>query len=269
MMDHLKRIRRRAATADEMIARELTMRSAAVEATTGSEGSMPMTVDNDNDDDAGGGSSDHHADFAASSTTTTTSESIVAKNHPPERKRARKKRGGGGCDDAKRGATKTTTTTGNDDTIRPWSLDVLVGSVAAVDYAIHSDDVDRERSSSSFSSSLKSILTGYDARHGTCASARLVRKSLPGRPAETRDELDGWNESVWPTLFFEERTTRYREEMLALTSDEYKMMISGITEAVEDALEGQRQWWEWKKGCDRSSSAKGGEDYDYGEGSNS
>jgi hypothetical protein len=271
-MDHLKRIRRRAATSDELFARELeatTAPSRAMErgARPGG-GMMPTTTDRDEDDVVGGGTSDHRADSAASSMTTTTRESIAANDHPPEKKRARKgRREGKEEDDDSKRRTKTTTTTttsGINHTIRPWSLDVLVGSVAAVDRAIRSDDVDcimpsPSPSSSMSSSMLRLLLEGCDARCGT-----IVRKSLPGRPAETRDELNSWNASVWPTLFFEERTTRYREEASALSHDEYRSMISGMTEAIDDAFEGRRQWEEWRRrgGDDRSSSADARDDRD-------
>ena len=214
--DHLKRIRRRPATADEMRARE-------------EEGGEAPTTEADE----GGGDDD-----AASSPTTTTRGAIDG-GHRPARKRA--KNGGGDA-----GRRRRTAATRDDVTARPWSLDVLVGSVAAVDRAIRvaEDDVVVARGGKSMSSytSLGSVLGSHGAaRIVGGAKNNLVRRSLPGRPAGTRDELEEWNATSWPTLFFEERTTRYREDMSALTYEEARAMAAGMAEAVEDALEGRRQ----------------------------
>ena len=187
-------------------------------------------------------SDDETCDDAASSPTTTTRGAIDG-GHRPARKRARN--GGGDA-----GRRRRTAATRDDVTARPWSLDVLVGSVAAVDRAIRvaEDDVVVARGGKSMSSytSLGFVLGSHGAARivgGT--KNNLVRRSLPGRPAGTRDELEEWNATSWPTLFFEERTTRYREDMSALTYEEARAMAAGMAEAVEDALEGRRQRGGW------------------------
>lgn len=121
-----------------------------------------------------------------------------------------------------------------------WSLDILVGSVAAVNYSIamEADAVDQHAPPS-----LSSILTKYDLSP-QCPT--FTRRSLPGRPAHTKQELDQWNKCVWQTLFFEEKTAQYREEQMALTPEDVTMMKEGMEEALKDAHVGQRQYKEWK-----------------------
>ena len=117
----------------------------------------------------------------------------------------------------------------------PYSLDILVGSVSAVDDYLCSKYT---------SLSLTTILERYNL---STTSSNFIRKSLPGRPAHTKDELNQWNTSVWPTLFYEEKTVQYKEDQLALTIEEVEMMKKGMDAALKDALAAQQQckvWWE-------------------------
>jgi len=118
-----------------------------------------------------------------------------------------------------------------------YSLDILVGSVSAVD-----DHLCSKESTSSLS--LTTILERYNL---STTSSSFIRKSLPGRPAHTKVELNQWNTSVWPTLFYEEKTVQYKEEQLALTIEEVEMMKKGLDEAVKDALVVQQQCKAWRE----------------------
>ena len=118
-----------------------------------------------------------------------------------------------------------------------YSLDILVGSVSAVDDHLCSKE-------STSSTSLTTILERYNL---STTSSSFIRKSLPGRPAHTKDELNQWNKSVWPTLFYEEKTVQYKEEQLALTIEEVEMMKKGMDEAVKDALVAQQQCKAWRE----------------------
>jgi len=118
-----------------------------------------------------------------------------------------------------------------------YSLDILVGSVSAVDYHLCSKE-------STSSLSLTTILERYNL---STTSSSFIRKSLPGRPAHTKDELNQWNTSVWPTLFYEEKTVQYKEEQLALTIEEVEMMKKGLDEALKDALAAQQQCKAWRE----------------------
>jgi len=124
-----------------------------------------------------------------------------------------------------------------------YSLDILVGSVSAVD--------DHLCSKESTSLSLKTILERYNL---STTSSSFIRKSLPGRPAHTKDELNQWNTSVWPTLFYEEKTVQYKEEQLALTIEEVEMMKKGMDEALKDALAAQQQCKAWREKDDTTTS---------------
>ena len=118
-----------------------------------------------------------------------------------------------------------------------YSLDILVGSVSAVDYHLCSKE-------STSSLSLTTILERYNL---STTSSSFIRKSLPGRPAHTKDELNQWNTSVWPTLFYEEKTVQYKEEQLALTIEEVEMMKKGMDEALKDAHVAQQQCKAWRE----------------------
>ena len=121
------------------------------------------------------------------------------------------------------------------DSSEPYSLDILVGSIVAVDHYLTS----RSRL---LLSETKTPLSLIFERHD------YVQQSLPGRPARTRDELNMWNATMWPTLFFEEKTEKFKVEQLALTPDEVTMMMKiGMSEAVKDAIIGRRQWTDWSR----------------------
>jgi len=125
-----------------------------------------------------------------------------------------------------------------------YSLDILVGSVSAVD-----DHLCSKESTSSLS--LTTILERYNLSTSTSS---FIRKSLPGRPAHTKDELNQWNTSVWPTLFYEEKTVQYKEEQLALTIEEVEMMKKGLDEALKDALAAQQQCKAWREKDTKSNN---------------
>lgn len=129
-----------------------------------------------------------------------------------------------------------------------WSLDVLVGSVVAVDHLLNvKTDATLHANMSDAASkqmpSLHSILQRYNI---SPQSPNFVRRTLPGRPAHTKEELETWNKSVWQTLFHEEKTERYKKEQLALTAKEAIMMLRGMKQALEDARVGQDQYRQWK-----------------------
>ena len=119
----------------------------------------------------------------------------------------------------------------------PWSLDVLIGSVDAVDDSLNSATIQK-------TSSLLAVLAKYGLSD---QHPSFTRRSLPGRAAKNKEERDEWNKTLWPTLFFEKKTTQYKQEELALTSDEVNMMKNGMQEALSDALMGKKQWMEWKE----------------------
>lgn len=180
--DHLKRIRRRPATANEIQAKSLK---------------EDIEITNTNTNDASSQNNDE-----------------ACKNPKKRTKKERKK-------------NKQSNST-------PCSLDILVGSVTAVDYYnIHHL---KEKIS------LSTILERYNL---STKSPNFKRKSLPGRSARTKEELDQWNKLVWPTLFYEEKTVQYKEERLALTDEEVEMMKRGMKEALDDAMMGQKQWKQW------------------------
>lgn len=214
--EHLKRIRRRPATDDEIKARELAESNDTDTIRRSSNEGDVVTTSNDAD------------------TTNSTGEL------PKERAKKNKQR-----------KTKSNSNS------KPWSLDMLVGSVEAVDEWLlqnpHSPG-DRDGSNSSKTVGLVSVLAKYNL---SIQSASFVRKFLPGRPAETKEELDEWNQSVWHTLFFEKKTSLFKEEEMALTEEETQLMIRGLNEAVKDAMHCRDQWTTWSQkstnACDGNS----------------
>lgn len=237
MTDHLKRIRRRPATADE-----IKSRAAADAGNKNDDGTSEAEKGN------GRGSSErnNHAE---------SDENGSAKDDNGS--------GNGGsasnCTQKRAQKKKKKKKNAKQQNAAPWSLDILVGSTPAVDRAIEASSSGTNNSvpppppppppPPSPHYSLRSVLE----KNGLSATRDLARMSLPGRPARTTEELDAWNKSLWPTLFFEERTSRFREERMALTDDEANMMMRGMGEAVGDAVVGRRQWEEWtsnRRGAD-------------------
>ncbi|KAL3795027.1 hypothetical protein HJC23_006348 [Cyclotella cryptica] len=131
--------------------------------------------------------------------------------------------------------------------VAPWSLDLLVGSVDAVDNVLHHASELRSNKKAHPHDrilTLESILAKHDL-----STNCLVRRSLPGRPAESKEELQQWNSTLWPTLFFEKKTVQFKEEELLLTPEETAIMMKGMQAAVEDAHIGRQQWKEYASNC--------------------
>jgi hypothetical protein len=190
-MNHLKRIRRRPATIDEIHNRTLIATLAEEDE------SMESSMKSDSGVEENSNTCDD--------------------DHPA--KKARKMKENAKC--------QTRKECGNNS--EPYSLDVLVGSIVAVDQYLTSR-------SKSLSSETKTPLSLVFERND------YVQQSLPGRPARTRNELNLWNATIWPTLFFEEKTEKFKVEQLALTPQEVTMMKIGMSEAIKDATIGQKQW---------------------------
>ena len=138
---------------------------------------------------------------------------------------------------------------------RTWSLDILVGSVEATERLLQrkKNTTKHDINSDNKPLTLESILAKYNM-----TTNLLVRRSLPGRPAETKEELQLWNTTLWPTLFFEKKTTQFKEEELQLSNEEKVIMITGMEAAVQDAHLGIQQWKtyfpnsDFMKSCDIS-----------------
>jgi hypothetical protein len=126
---------------------------------------------------------------------------------------------------------------------RTWSLDMLVGSLEAVGDMINHNAVSSEKGAVTYSTTftLQSILAKYNM-----TADHLVLKSLPGRPAETKKELQQWNTDLWPTLFFEKKTDQFKEAELLLSNEDISLMMKGMQAAVQDAIAGQQQWKDYE-----------------------
>ncbi len=123
-----------------------------------------------------------------------------------------------------------------------WSLDVLVGSVQQVDDSLNTATTTQNATPRSLQEILAKYGLSSDKSHNN-----LTPHSLPGRPAKNKEERDEWNKSVWPTLFFEKKTTQFKQEEKALSSAEIDLMKHGLQEALADAMTGNDQWREWKE----------------------
>lgn len=236
--DHLKRIRRRPATADEISSREAS--EIEKPETNIIQESSSSTNNNDRASVLGStaiNGNDKKGNDCCKSAINNNEEVAINNNnkHPLNPKRTKKK--------SKKSEKNSA----------PISLDILVGSIAAIDHHsnIEAGTEGSNNSTSSTPSVLDSILKRYNLPTTTQSSSSsknfMTRRSLPGRPAHTKEELDEWNTSIWPTLFFEEKTLQYKEEQMALSSEEVKLMKMGMKEALGDAIIGQQQWREWKQ----------------------
>jgi tRNA-specific adenosine deaminase 3 len=62
---------------------------------------------------------------------------------------------------------------------------------------------------------------------------QIHRASIPGRPADSKEELEEFNK-IWPTLYFHKKTTEHKLSVLELTADELASMTMGMREAIAD-----------------------------------
>jgi tRNA-specific adenosine deaminase 3 len=62
---------------------------------------------------------------------------------------------------------------------------------------------------------------------------QIHRASIPGRPADSKEELEEFNK-IWPTLYFHKKTTEHKLSELELTADELALMAVGMREAIAD-----------------------------------
>ena len=242
-VDHLKRIRRRPATAEEISFREQTKPVVQAEAEE-QQPSNPKRSDDTNvvavqdgnvtsssTKHSNGGDEHHPQKRPKPNNNVEGNKSINNIPAAPKQSKKMKKR---------KQKNKQQNST-------PWSLDILVGSVEEVNHSINNSKQQQPQES------LLSILHKHNI---SPQSPNFIRRSLPGRPAHTKTELDEWNKTLWPTLFFEEKTDKFKEEKLALTSEEVATMIQGMKEAVKDAHVGQQQWMQWKKSKNASNDDK-------------
>lgn len=70
------------------------------------------------------------------------------------------------------------------------------------------------------------LLTKYSTTLETCW--------VPGRPAESTEELQEFNK-LWPTVYFHKQTQQHKQQELELTNDEVKEMCEGMQHAIDDA----------------------------------
>ena len=246
--DHLKRIRRRPATADEIAdkmkeeseeepnSKKVDVANQEIASNENPSASDPeprcTPAKRKNDiEHSNNGLDETNEDKIISDGTAKTPHDKITANRPNTNKKEKRKK-----------SSKASSAA--------WSLDLLIGSVEAVDDWLNSfpqsTDTNRKLDKAKIELSLTSILDKYNI---SPKSPQFKRRPLPGRPASTRVELDQWNQTLWPTLFFEKKTTQYKEEQKALTSDEVEMMILGMREALDDAVMGRRQWKEWNQGA--------------------
>ena len=109
-------------------------------------------------------------------------------------------------------------------------IEVVVGTTKRVDALLHDG-----------SNALQQLIDQY--------GLVLVKRMLPGRPAKSQSELDGWHSQTseeyqgvgwWPTIFFNKQTEEFREEERKLTNVELHQMTAGMMAAVEDGKEARR-----------------------------
>lgn len=241
-IDHLKRIRRRPATSYEIELRKkseeailLLLREeeeATAAAAVAGAGCISFVTEDTNNGEEGSNNE--------STTNTTNPGEPIREQYSTVSGKKRKNKKRSKPEDPSTG-----------DGIAPWSLDCLIGSITAIDYFTQTAsspaaEATTTKRSDDLSTRLNSILERYNIHPHTSINIDVTRQKLPGRPAKTKAERQEWNTSLWPTLFFEEQTLLYKEEKMALTSEEINMMRLGMKEAIKDAVDGRQQWRQWR-----------------------
>jgi len=117
------------------------------------------------------------------------------------------------CSGGPTGNTTTTTTTDDPPTKKAKTVDMLQVLLGAVSPEYSEDDC-------------TPLLTKY--------SCKLETRWLPGRPAESKEELEEFNKE-WPTVYFHKQTEQHKQEELAFTNEEALEMRDGMQHAIQDA----------------------------------
>ena len=81
-------------------------------------------------------------------------------------------------------------------------------------------------------------------------SSTLETRWVPGRPAESKEELEEFNQE-WPTVYFHKQTQQHKQEELELSPEEVNMMRRGMQHAINDACQARLCS---KSGCDTTMS---------------
>lgn len=68
----------------------------------------------------------------------------------------------------------------------------------------------------------------------TYSPLEIETRSLPGRPASSRQELAQFN-LIWPTVYFHERSEEHQRTQLELSPEQIAYMQRGLREAILDA----------------------------------
>ena len=62
----------------------------------------------------------------------------------------------------------------------------------------------------------------------------LVSQTVPGRPAQSKEELHQFNQ-LWPTIYFHTQSEQHKKQQLHLTEQERQQMVFGMHQAQQDA----------------------------------
>lgn len=111
-------------------------------------------------------------------------------------------------------------------------LEVLLGSVDEIDHILASKN----------GCNVSRIVDQYHLE--------LIKRMLPGRPAQSQAELDDWNDrndglGWWPTIFFHKQTREFKLQELELSNEEIEDMRNGMIRANCDSEQSKKQWYEY------------------------
>lgn len=84
---------------------------------------------------------------------------------------------------------------------------------------------------------------------------QVEKRWLPGRPAESKQELEEFNE-IWPTVYFHKQTQEFLLQECKLTQDEIGAMMDGMQKAIQDAKTARQHWSEFTNKNGRSDANK-------------
>ena len=109
--------------------------------------------------------------------------------------------------------------------LQPKELMVLVGM-----------DEDETREALSSSCWLESFAShgANDTNGGHHPPLELVSQTVPGRPAQSKEELHQFNQ-LWPTIYFHTQSEQHKKQQLHLTEQERQQMVFGMHQAQQDA----------------------------------
>jgi len=112
-------------------------------------------------------------------------------------------------------------------------LDVVLGPVSALRNKYLGSNEDSAKEIVSFLQPYLNAATSSETRPTTASIDTVM---IPGRQADSQEEWNAFN-SIWPMMYYPNKTTEFIEQEMMLNSSEIEQMRQGMQAAISDATQ--------------------------------